>query len=211
MMIFWHLLSALGNSIITMPIALAIAIWLYVSKERLMALNWCLLLGVSLVLVVATKIAFIGWGIGIESLDFIGISGHATRGAAVYPVLFYYGLQRAPRKLNTFPVYCGVVLGILIAISRVMVHAHSISEIVSGWVLGSVVAVTFFAMMKSHIVLTSRRWLVLCSFSFILISPVARPFRADGVLTHLALYISGHQEPYIRGTWRHSDDEMDSW
>ena len=35
----------------------------------------------------ASKVAFIGWGLGLSALDFTGISGHAMIASAVYPLL----------------------------------------------------------------------------------------------------------------------------
>jgi membrane-associated phospholipid phosphatase len=200
----WFLISSIGNVVITFSIALTIAIWLLVSREWKSPLQWCVLFGLSMVVVLASKIAFIGWGIGSEALDFTGISGHATRAAAVFPVLFYFGLQRAPRKLNSWSVYCGVLLGLLISVSRVKVHAHSGSEVMAGWLLGSLVSGTFLYVMQTHSVFISRRWLVLCSFSLLFMSPAVKPVQTDDVITDLALNLSGHSEPYDRSGWVNS-------
>ena len=203
-MIFWYLITSLGNSIITIPITLTIAIWLFVSREWKMSLLWCSLFGVAMILVLATKIAFIGWGIGSEMLDFTGISGHATRAAMVFPVLFYYGFQRAPRKINHGGVYIGMLLGVVISLSRIMVHVHSGSEVVTGWLLGTGMSLIYLGSMKNHIVLTSRRWLVLCSFSLLLASPALKPIQPEGLIVDVALYLSGHDRPFERSDWPHA-------
>jgi len=163
------------------------------------------LFGLAMVIVAATKIAFIGWGIGIESLDFTGISGHATRAALVFPVLFYFGFQRHPRKIFSLPVYLGVFWGLLISISRSKVHAHSVSEIVSGWMLGSAVCATFLYWIRTHTMLTSRRWLVTWSFAVICLSPLSRhaATSSESMVEGLALYVSGHKEPFVRENWHH--------
>ena len=204
--LFWHLISATGSSIVTLPIALALAIWLSVSGERKPAVHWCFLFGLAMVLVAATKIAFIGWGIGIEQLDFTGLSGHATRAALVFPVLFYFGLQRHPRTIFSLPLYFGVALGLLVAISRVKVHAHSISEIVSGWLLGSAACATFLFWIRTHAMLTSRRWLVTWSFAILCLSPLTRhsTTSSESMVESLALFLSGHKEPFVRQNW-HSE------
>jgi hypothetical protein len=80
-----------------MPAALIITIWLLTGRLWHLAALWCLLFGIAMLAVVATKIAFLGWGIGSEALDFTGISGHAARATAIFPVLFYLGLQNPPR------------------------------------------------------------------------------------------------------------------
>lgn len=203
-MIFWYLITSIGSVVITMSITMTIAIWMLAGREWKMPLQWCFLFGLSMILVLASKIAFIGWGIGSEEWDFTGISGHATRAAAVFPILFYFGLQRAPRKINSLSVYSGVLLGLMITVSRVKVHAHSESEIVAGWLLGSAVSGAFLYLAHSKAVLISRRWLVLCSFSLLFVSPVMVTVPSEGVITELALYLSGHTEPYDRSNWAHS-------
>ena len=87
-MISWSGITHFGDVAITSLIALAIAAWLLAEDEKRLALWWSVLFGAGLGVVVATKMAFIGWGIGIRSLDFTGFSGHTMRSAAVMPVLF---------------------------------------------------------------------------------------------------------------------------
>lgn len=210
-MSFWILITSIGNTVITIPITLTIAIWLLAGREWKMSLLWCVLFGAAMMLVLASKIAFVGWGIGIEALDFTGISGHATRAAMVFPVLFYFGLQRAPRKISAISVYLGVALGVLISISRVMVNSHSGSEILIGWLLGSCMCVIFLQAIKNRAILISRRWLLACSFSLLFISPAIKPYQPDNIIVSLALAISGHEKPFDRSAWGHDMHEMHFW
>jgi hypothetical protein len=106
--------------------------------------------------------------------------------------------------LNSWSVYCGAILGLMIAVSRVKVHAHSGSEILAGWLLGSMVSAAFLYAMQTHSVLISRRWLVLCSFSLLFVSPAMKPVQSDDVITDVALYLSGHTVPYDRSNWVNS-------
>ena len=108
-----------------------------------MALWWCRLFTAGMSLVVATKIAFIGWGIGIRSLDFTGFGGHSMRATVVIPVRFYLILQKAPPIARTSGVSLGIVFGVIIGISRLVVHAHSVSEAVAGCILGGMVSLSF--------------------------------------------------------------------
>ncbi|MFC6518687.1 hypothetical protein ACFQAT_01865 [Undibacterium arcticum] len=81
-------ITSVGGITVMAPAAIAITVWLVVERSWRVALWWCLLFAAGMGLVVATKIAFIGWGIGIRSLDFTGFSGHSMRATAVIPVLF---------------------------------------------------------------------------------------------------------------------------
>ena len=96
-MIPWMEITRFGGIVVTAPAAAAITAWLMMGRAWRLAAWWCVLFIGGMALVVATKIAFIGWGLGIQALDYTGISGHAMRATAVYPVLFYLVLlRRAP-------------------------------------------------------------------------------------------------------------------
>jgi hypothetical protein len=78
----WHLTTILGGVGLTAPLAVAILLWLAAAHCRRLALLWSALLGAVIMLVMASKLAFLGWGLGIQALDFTGFSGHAARAAA---------------------------------------------------------------------------------------------------------------------------------
>src|SRR5438445_2386701 len=110
-MLIWMTITKLADTTVMVPVAAACAAWLVCGRAWRMALWWCLLFTMGLALVAATKIAFVGWGIGIRSLDFTGFSGHAMRASAVMPVLFYLLLQKAPPFARTSGVLLGIVFG----------------------------------------------------------------------------------------------------
>src|SRR4051812_17523224 len=99
-MLTWLHITRLGDFTLMSLTAFAIAAWLFAGGEKRAALWWSVLFGAGTGVVIVTKMAFIGWGIGIRSLDFTGFSGHAMRAAAVMPVLFYLALQKAPSLLR---------------------------------------------------------------------------------------------------------------
>lgn len=142
-MVSWISITRLGGVNVMMPAAVAIGAWLVYGRAWRMALWWCLIFSTGLLLVVASKIAFIGWGIGIRSLDFTGFSGHSMCATAVIPVLFYLIFQKAPPLARASGVTLGILFGVMVAVSRLILHAHSMSEAVSGCVLGGIVSLTF--------------------------------------------------------------------
>jgi len=140
---FWLHLSNLGD-VVTMGFTAAmIAAGLLFGRAWRAACFWCLLIGMGMVLVVASKIAFLAWGCGICALNFTGFSGHATRAMAIAPVFLYLLLNRAPRALQRVGVLLGVAFGFAIGVSRLVLHVHSLSEVVSGWMLGGGIAFLF--------------------------------------------------------------------
>ncbi|MEN3293839.1 MAG: hypothetical protein V7642_3092 [Burkholderiales bacterium] len=198
-MISWMTITRLGGITVTAPIALGIAAFLALEGERRLAVWWCLLFSAGLALVVATKMAFIGWGIGIQPLDFTGASGHAMRAMALAPVAFYLVLQNAPRHLRAAGVLAGYAFGVLIGISRLVLRAHTVSEVVAGWLLGAVVSMAFICIAGSlqKTIFTPTR-IAGGMVALFLLAAFGRPFPTQYWLTKASLYVSGHEKPFVR-------------
>jgi membrane-associated phospholipid phosphatase len=186
---------------VTGPIGVAIAIWLLSGKSWRLTAIWAVLFGAGMALVVITKMAFIGWGIGVESVEFAGFSGHAMRAAAVFPVAGFLALRSTPGIARHVGTALGVLFAVLVAISRVYVQAHSVSEAVTGCLLGLLVAALFiwYASTEHHLAL-SRVLVALC-VPVLLVAPRVEPIPAEAWITRAALYLSGRDHPYTRAIW----------
>jgi membrane-associated phospholipid phosphatase len=201
-MISWMKITSFGGITVMAPAAIAITAWLVVGRAWRMALWWCLLFTTGMSLVVATKIAFIGWGIGIRSLDFTGFSGHSMRATAVIPVLFYLILQKAPPIARASGVSLGIVFGVIIGISRLVLHAHSVSEVVAGCILGGMVSLSFIWILGHSQRFVPYRALLALSLIALLAPPYAEPAPTQRWITGVALYLSGHDRPFVRHGWK---------
>lgn len=61
----WQLISFFGDSTVLLPSAAALFIVLMLRKtSRLLAWQWSLLFGITGAIVCASKLAFMGWGLG---------------------------------------------------------------------------------------------------------------------------------------------------
>lgn len=181
------------------PAALVIMIWLNTADERRLAFWWGGLFIVAMALTVVTKVAFIGWGIGIASLNFTGFSGHALRAAAVFPVLFYLISQKLSSVARLAVVSCGYAIAFAIGISRLVLHMHSVSEVVSGEIVGCIVSLGFLWLADSGLrnhVLTRDRLAV--SVGLLLAVSFVGPAPTQDWLTEASLYLSGHDKPFGR-------------
>ena len=185
------------------PAGVAIAVWLLVSKQWRLVLGWSLWYGGGMLLVVLSKLAFIGWGLGSATLAFTGFSGHAMRAGAVFPVLMYVVLQRAPRDRRHAGVLFGVAYAVLVAISRVVVQAHSVSEAVSGCVLGLAMAFGFMWQARGAVNFAVSHALALASLGLmVLITFKAEPMPTEDWLQKIALKLSGHERVFSRADWK---------
>jgi hypothetical protein len=142
-----------------------------------------------------------GWGIGVPSVEFAGFSGHAFRAAAVIPVACFAALRTASHLARRSGVLAGVVFAVLISVSRVVVRAHSVSEAVTGTLLGLLVAGAFIWHAREVREFVLSRMLVLASLCALAFTPQVEQVDTEGVLTEAALYLSGHDRPFTRMDW----------
>lgn len=175
-----------------LPAAVAIAIWLITGDARRLFLYWCLLFAGGLILVAASKIAFVGWGIGIEAIDFTGFSGHAMRSAAIIPVIFYLALLPKAPAARWWAVLLGMCLATLISVSRVLLQFHSISEALSGWLLGSAVCLAFVHSAENLPKPEFNRVLIATSFAMLLAASFTKPIPTQRLIDDAAQLLSGH-------------------
>ncbi|RTQ91258.1 MULTISPECIES: phosphatase PAP2 family protein [Stenotrophomonas] len=130
----WRTLSALGDSRWLLPMALVLLITLPRADVRL-KWRWLLAIAVTAGVTLASKLAFMGWGIGIKSVHFTGFSGHAAMSSVVYPVVGAL-LAGSGKHARAIGLATGVLLATAIAWSRIPLHAHSLSEVIAGLALG---------------------------------------------------------------------------
>ncbi|PUA17166.1 membrane-associated phospholipid phosphatase [Glaciimonas sp. PCH181] len=198
----WSTFTHFGNSTVMLSVAVIITIWLMTGSAWRMAFWWCVLFGAGLLIVLATKIAFVGWGIGIRDLDFTGISGHAMRATAVMPVMLYLMLQNTRRPLLVAGVLLGLLFGVLIGISRLVVNVHSISEVVAGCLLGGIISIVFLLIAAPLPKPAIRWWYIGLSLIVMLGASRAEPVPSQRWVRDVSLYLAGHDRPYIRATWK---------
>jgi membrane-associated phospholipid phosphatase len=198
----WYAITNLGGAGLVLPLAVAIALWLVAGYSWRMAASWLLLLGAAIGLVTVTKIAFLGWGVGVRELDFTGVSGHAMLSTAVYPVAFFLMLQDVRPRLRAAGVAVGLATGVAVGLSRIVLEAHSPSEAVAGFVVGALTALIFVRYWWDA---QSRR----LSAAAVTLSLAALTIALHNVhvpthrwVTHLALTVSGHEQPYVRARWK---------
>lgn len=195
---FWYYLSRLGEMQLMLPIAFALVAWLVWAGEGRRAALWLAMVALAVGITTASKIAFIGWGIGSARLNFTGFSGHAMHAAAVMPLLAGSIAAGSSRWVRLGAVAFAFLLAALVALSRVVTGAHSPSEALLGLLLGglaSSLALGFGHPPQSHL----PRWLLATVVAALLLNSSAAPtLPTHGMVTRLALELSGRDKPYTR-------------
>jgi membrane-associated phospholipid phosphatase len=199
----WQFISAFGDSAVLLPCASLLILWLCVRPEaRGLALNWALLfLGVTGI-VVSSKLTFMAWGLGIQRLNFIGISGHSAMAGLVWPSLLGLAVAGHSRLCRLTMVVSGIGLALLVAISRLMLQVHSVAEVTSGLLIGTTAAVLF--LVKFHDQWSADRRHSGLLLAVLVVLPLVYNYRfpSERILREVAQHLSADNTVYTRRYFR---------
>jgi membrane-associated phospholipid phosphatase len=199
----WAVITRLGEAQILLPTALLLALWFaWRGHSQRLAASWLFGIAAATFVTTASKVAFMGYGLGWQAMDFTGISGHAMFAAAIYPLAgtAVVSAVAGPHAVRWqwLGLSVGVAVALLVATSRVAVQAHSVSEIVAGLLIGG--GATALALRAGRLPLAKPPlWLPLAVALWLGISPAhAPPSTTHDWVTRLSLKVSGHSRPYTR-------------
>ncbi|MBV8271483.1 MAG: phosphatase PAP2 family protein [Cupriavidus sp.] len=197
----WELITFFGESAFLLPCAVFLYGWLRWRGAADSARHWLLAFSATALVVLASKLAFMGWGIGSEAFDFTGFSGHSMMAASILPVLGFLAVPSRHRGLSLLAAAAGMLLALAVGVSRLALHAHSVSEVASGLALGFCVSVPFI--MRRAMPRGPKAMLIASAALAML---MALPVGGVAGVTHiwvqdLATFLSGRDRPYQRGEW----------
>lgn len=194
----WEIVTHLGSASLVAPTLVIAVIGLWQSGQRAALRTWLIALSLAVALALASKLLFYGWGLGIAALDFTGVSGHALLASAVLPVLFSWLLAFGRQGSRLPGALCGGLLAILVGISRVVLGAHSLSEVAAAWGIGLAVSVLTLATLQGP---GRRPWFA--PFAPLVLLLAFGSSTSTYLPTHdwevrFALYLSGRPAAYTR-------------
>lgn len=196
---FWPTITEFGNSTWLLPAALVLALWLLSARAWRLAALWSLCFGTAVLLVLASKLAFLGWGLGLAALDFTGISGHAMVATSVCTMAAWLATASRSRSTRWLAIGGGLALGGLVGLSRLVLQVHSVAEVVAGCALGALAAGLPIASAWASPPRLAQRWLPLALAGLVVVLPqTVRPAPAHGVVMEMALQASGRLQVYSR-------------
>jgi membrane-associated phospholipid phosphatase len=194
----WQVLTHMGSASLLMPMVVLMALGFWMSGQRRLVWVWLPSLGLAAFLTLVSKILFMGWGIGSAFLNFTGISGHTVLASSVLPVLFsaLFGFW-LPRK-PVWGVVVGLALAVGVGVSRVVLGAHSASEVTVGWLMG--LAVTLRAVTSLAAGLEPPRLVRLAPWVLLLAlhTGSATYLPSHSWEVRFSLWLSGHDQPFAR-------------
>ena len=134
-------LNILGGGIVTIPLRALVSIWL-IARRRWRALGAWLLTWAAAEIVLTGAKAFYHRGRPpdplVEIVGFSFPSGHAVAGAATAVALVLVLLPAGPARRRW--EFAAISFAFVMALSRVYLHAHWLSDVVAGVLLGTGVA-----------------------------------------------------------------------
>jgi hypothetical protein len=197
----WTEWTNMADAAVMLPAAILMSVWLLCNQRWPRALLWPALFCLGASLVAASKVAYVGWGMGCARLNFTGLSGHTLLASMVFPAVFYLLLESIQLRWRYLGLAIGLALGALIGYSRLVVRAHSMSEVVLAFGLGAALSLVFAVLDERRAYSWRSLWTLMAALSMMLALQMGALAPSQDLLTRVALRLSGHSAPYVRGHW----------
>ena len=180
-----------------MPALALVVLGLWINGARAVAGRYVLRIALAVLLTTISKCLFLGWGIGSATLDFTGVSGHALLASAILPLLMR-GLPWQAIQRWHVGAALGAALALAVGVSRVVVGAHSVSEVVAAWILGALVSGPTVRELRDVTLSHGASKLAPLILLLALHTPAATYLPSHSLEVRLALWLSGHSKPFTR-------------
>jgi membrane-associated phospholipid phosphatase len=131
--------SNFGDAALTLPLAVVCGLWLRTVDKRL-AIYWVISLAAGMALVGLSKILYAGCGVEVSAINFRMISGHTMLSASIYTVAGGLLLGNFGKGWYRLGAAGGLLFAAAIGASRVAIHAHTVAEVIAGWLLGAAIS-----------------------------------------------------------------------
>jgi membrane-associated phospholipid phosphatase len=194
----WKHITRLGSASLLIPIIAVTAIAFWRSNQKSAVRIFLIILISAICITLVSKIIYLGWGLGIASLDFTGISGHTLLATAVLPIMFGWILSPYNWKYRYTGELVGLLLAIVVGVSRIVLGAHSLSEVVAGWIFGLIVCGATLKAIKYPIQIPYFFRYIAIGLLLIINLTTTNYLPTHDWELKLALLLSGHEVTYSR-------------
>ena len=194
----WGVITRLGSAGLILPLLALVATCLWTSNQKSAVRIWLSALALAVLATMTTKVLFLGWGLGIAFLDFTGISGHALLASSVLPVFFNWLLAADQRRYSAPGVALGFLTSMVVGVSRIVLGAHSSSEVVIAEVLGVAVSILALHALEGPVERPGFARLSSLVLFLALGTTTANYLPTHDWEIKLSTLLSGHHKPYTR-------------
>ena len=155
--------------------------------------------------VVLSKLLYMGWGLHPRGLDFVGLSGHSAMSFLLWPVAGALVAAHARAPWRALAIALGATLALAVAWSRLVLDAHTPSEVMLGALWGALLAGVFLLPERRPEQLPAAGgWLALGLLLLPLLLAYGQTFPSNRILAWVALRVSGHEHIYTRADLQRS-------
>lgn len=196
----WKTLTYFGDSMLLIPTAVIIALVMpWKSDNRRAVWYWLLVFCLAGGIVSLSKIAFMGFGLGSVRFNFTGFSGHSAMSATLWPVMLWLLSGRLAPLWRKLALGVGYLIPLLVGFSRLVLNAHSTSEVVSGLVLGFTLSTAFLvSQRRSQLKGFSVAQLGVALLVPLLLLTQGRIATTQHFLERISAQIAGLEKPWTR-------------
>lgn len=190
----WNVLTYFGDSMLLLPTGVIIALFMaWKVSGKLTPSAWLVIFGITGLIVSVSKLLFLAWGIGSVTYNFTGFSGHTTMSATVWPVLLWLLSGGYHRNVHRVMIAVGYIIPVMIGISRVVIGAHSVSEVVTGLIIGVTASSLFLITHRNRSInaFTVPQLAMMLIVPLILVS-TGKQATTQGMIEQIAAHITGH-------------------
>lgn len=186
---FLHALTNLGDSIITLPIAAFVLVWLGVWGDRRNALVWLVALVACAAVTAVLKIYF--KACPIPGLELDSPSGHTSMSLYVYGGLTLITAAQFRHWRRHTVLALGTLFILLIALSRAVLEYHSKIEVVIGLIIGTATLTLFWMPYRRHRPKRMPVWPLWIAALVPIVILSGHSVSAEGLLHWIAFYLHG--------------------
>jgi hypothetical protein len=195
---------------VMIPAVLLLAVWLNYSASRRVAALWLAVVVLAYGAVMVSKLAFKGWGHGLEALNIAVFSGHAMNACLVTPVLVSM-LARQWHPLLRWPAAGLTLIGAwYFSVTVVAPYVHPLPEAIAGALIGSLGSMTFLRLAEYVEIRPLPARAVAMGLTVIAVCASLPKYTAEGLLNHFAITLSGAEAPYTKPHWHDSPTAQSS-
>ncbi|ODP33383.1 phosphatase PAP2 family protein [Pandoraea sp. ISTKB] len=199
---FWITITNFGSAAVTVPLAIALTLWLLSARAWHAAFAWVALFGAGSFVVAVSKVMFLGWGLGVREIDFTGVSGHTMFAATVYPVIAWLLLRNLAWPWRILGTVAAAAGSVAVGVSRVALSAHSVSESIAGCIVGFSVCAAFAWVTRGDDA-PNLKTLPMAASLFVLVMWLhGERVPTQRWITEIALMMSGRDQPFKRYSWQ---------
>lgn len=133
---FWNFVTDFGDTAVTLPLAALTLAFLLLSGWQRAALSLAIALAACGIAIGLTKLALESCGTPLLHTEITNPSGHAAVSTTVYGSLAMLFAGNIAAERRWIPIATAALLLIAIALSRVILDAHSMIEVALGLAIG---------------------------------------------------------------------------